>query len=227
VLIVIRLNQDLQILFLLFLFHKIVKSGKHLAIMAHFNHPKELSTKAVKDVKVDGDKVSVDIVLGFPAEGYKAKLEAELKDELAEKEPDLRFHLNGAKMPEQCFDGESSARLIDAVSVIPHGVLAMSGVMDNLVETSNNLSSIRVQPDCVHIHASHRSSAESALNWGIYWVNDHIPDNEMGKWLENRNAVWVNHLWFDEIMLHVYDEFKLTGPDPKRFHKLIDTYNDT
>ncbi|MDH5447194.1 MAG: iron-sulfur cluster carrier protein ApbC [Gammaproteobacteria bacterium] len=38
-----------------------------------------VSTKAVKDVKVDGDKVSVDVVLGFPADGYKAKLEAELK----------------------------------------------------------------------------------------------------------------------------------------------------
>ncbi len=30
------------------LFEKIVKSGKHLAIMAHFNHPVELSTPAVK-----------------------------------------------------------------------------------------------------------------------------------------------------------------------------------
>ncbi len=30
-------------------FEKIVKSGKNLAIMAHFNHPAELSTKAVKN----------------------------------------------------------------------------------------------------------------------------------------------------------------------------------
>lgn len=33
---------------LLLLFKKIIKSGKHLAIMAHFNHPAELSTKAAK-----------------------------------------------------------------------------------------------------------------------------------------------------------------------------------
>ena len=39
-----------------------------------------VSAKAVKDIKVDGDKVGVDIVLGFPANGYKAKLEAELKE---------------------------------------------------------------------------------------------------------------------------------------------------
>lgn len=39
-----------------------------------------VTAKAVKDVKVDGDKVSVDIVLGFPANGYKAKLDAKLKE---------------------------------------------------------------------------------------------------------------------------------------------------
>ena len=39
-----------------------------------------VSAKAVKDVKVDGDKVSVDIVLGFPADGYKAKLGDKLKE---------------------------------------------------------------------------------------------------------------------------------------------------
>ena len=34
---------------LLKLFEKVVKSGKHLALMAHFNHPRELETKAVKE----------------------------------------------------------------------------------------------------------------------------------------------------------------------------------
>ncbi len=34
---------------LLRIFSKVEKAGKHLAIMAHFNHPRELKTKAVKD----------------------------------------------------------------------------------------------------------------------------------------------------------------------------------
>lgn len=34
---------------LLDLFRKIVQSGKHLAIMAHFNHPRELETEAVQE----------------------------------------------------------------------------------------------------------------------------------------------------------------------------------
>jgi KamA family protein len=34
---------------LLALFNKVAKAGKHLALMAHFNHPRELSTDAVKE----------------------------------------------------------------------------------------------------------------------------------------------------------------------------------
>ncbi|MDH5407816.1 MAG: iron-sulfur cluster carrier protein ApbC [Gammaproteobacteria bacterium] len=42
-----------------------------------------VAAKAVKDVKVDGDKVSVNIVLGFPAEGYKAELASKLQESIA------------------------------------------------------------------------------------------------------------------------------------------------
>ena len=34
---------------LMYWFHKICRSGKHLSIMAHFNHPREMETKAVAD----------------------------------------------------------------------------------------------------------------------------------------------------------------------------------
>ena len=39
-----------------------------------------VSTKAVKDIKVDGGKVTITIVLGYPADGYKAQLAAKLKE---------------------------------------------------------------------------------------------------------------------------------------------------
>lgn len=38
-----------------------------------------VSAKSIKDIKVDGDKVSVDVQLGFPANGYKAELTEKLK----------------------------------------------------------------------------------------------------------------------------------------------------
>jgi ATP-binding protein involved in chromosome partitioning len=38
-----------------------------------------VSSKAVKNISVDGDKVTVDVVLGFPSKGYQATLAEELK----------------------------------------------------------------------------------------------------------------------------------------------------
>ncbi len=42
-----------------------------------------LSTKSIKNVAIDGGKVTVDVVLGYPAKGYQDELAAKLK-ELAE-----------------------------------------------------------------------------------------------------------------------------------------------
>jgi len=36
--------------------------------------------KSIRDIKVDGDKVSVDVQLGYPAEGFKAEMAGKLKE---------------------------------------------------------------------------------------------------------------------------------------------------
>ena len=41
-----------------------------------------VSAKAVKDIRVDGDKAIVDVVLGYPAEGYQAELAEQLKEKI-------------------------------------------------------------------------------------------------------------------------------------------------
>jgi len=41
-----------------------------------------VTAKAVKDIKIDGDKVAVNVVLGFPANGYKNDLIATLKEKI-------------------------------------------------------------------------------------------------------------------------------------------------
>ena len=66
-----------------------------------------------------------------------------------------------------------------------------------------------------------------ALDWGLYWVNDTVPDNAFGKWLRDRNATWVKHLDFDELMVLVRSEFALDHPDEKRFTVLMGTYRET
>ena len=41
-----------------------------------------VTAKCIKNIKVDGGKVSVDVVLGYPAKGYEAELSAKLKEKI-------------------------------------------------------------------------------------------------------------------------------------------------
>ncbi len=68
---------------------------------------------------------------------------------------------------------------------------------------------------------------KNALPWGIYWIHEHIPDNNMKDWLNDRNAIWVKHKDFDEAMLLFWQEFNLGEPDWKRFDQLSKKYSET
>ncbi len=80
-------------------------------------------------------------------------------------EPTARFECDECEAPETTLDLDSAGRLTRLLMALPHGVIAMSAVVPDLVETSTNLSSVRMEEQQVHIHASHRSSIESALDW--------------------------------------------------------------
>lgn len=62
---------------------------------------------------------------------------------------------------------------------------------------------------------------KEALPWGVWWINDKMPDNDMGQWLGDRNAKWVKHRAFDELMLLVLSEFGLKHPEKERFDMLL------
>lgn len=68
---------------------------------------------------------------------------------------------------------------------------------------------------------------DGSFQWGIYWVGQSTPNNDMGEFLKNRNAVWVNHRDFDELMLLIKEEFGLKPPSNERFEKLFKAYSDT
>lgn len=58
------------------------------------------------------------------------------------------------------------------------------------------------------------------LKWGIYWVNDRVPETAFGEWLVDRGAVWVKHLDFDQLMALLQTELVLDHPDYERFNAL-------
>lgn len=66
-----------------------------------------------------------------------------------------------------------------------------------------------------------------SLPWGVWWIGSKMPDNEMGQWLKERNAKWINHHDFDELMLLLWNEFQLKHPERERFDMLVKTYFET
>ena len=77
-------------------------------------------------------------------------------------EPDLEFELRDTDMPKRVIDKETQEKLVNVLYACAHGVLAMSREIENFVETSTNLASIKMKDGVIHIATSQRSSVESA-----------------------------------------------------------------
>ena len=84
-------------------------------------------------------------------------------DELGNIEKELRISVKDAVMPEHVIDNDSQKKLLDALTACPHGPIAWSKEMDDLVETSTNLASVKfVENDTVRIVTTQRSSIDSS-----------------------------------------------------------------
>ena len=87
---------------------------------------------------------------------------AELENEYAGLEPNLRMGMESVDAPDFTIDQETSLNLIRAIYSAPHGVVSMSRDLEGLVETSTNLASVKMAADnTIVITTSQRSSVES------------------------------------------------------------------
>jgi len=86
-----------------------------------------------------------------------------IADEYGELEKDLKISFKEIEMPSEVMDKESQKKLLNALSCCPHGVIAWSKEMDDLVETSTNLASAKfLANNTVKIITTQRSSVESS-----------------------------------------------------------------
>jgi len=81
--------------------------------------------------------------------------------EFAINEPDLHIALAETEMVDVAIDDDSFFALSNAIYGCPHGVLAMSPTMENFVQTSTNLASVKFQDHEIQLTTSQRSSVES------------------------------------------------------------------
>ena len=92
---------------------------------------------------------------------------ATVQNEYADLEPTLELTLESMPTPDFCIDSTTSLNLIRSLYCAPHGVVSMSRELENLVETSTNLASVKMKADNeIVVTTSQRSSVDSR-KWDI------------------------------------------------------------
>lgn len=87
---------------------------------------------------------------------------ADIETELKATDKGVCLTMESTDVPSTVFASDMQRRLISAIIACPHGVIEMSHEIDNLVETSTNLASVKVVDGKVRIGTSQRSSVNSA-----------------------------------------------------------------
>ena len=107
-----------------------------------------------------------DIVVSYDNEEAFKKMVADfaehIKFEFRSTEPNLQIALTPIDKPACLIDRQTQYNLLNALFACAHGVLAMSREIENFVETSTNLASVKMDDHQIHIATSQRSSVESA-----------------------------------------------------------------
>jgi len=87
----------------------------------------------------------------------------DLEIEIGDVEPKMKLELESEALQENVMDKKSSNALLNVLYACPHGVITMSRDMPGLVETSNNLASVKMKDgNIIEITTSQRSSVESS-----------------------------------------------------------------
>jgi dipeptidase D len=89
-------------------------------------------------------------------------VEAEMRAELGGFDPGLQITADSTERPAQVLDSADATRIVDLLTSLPHGVLAMSPDIPGLVQTSTNLAIVATDGDQVEIGTSQRSAIEAS-----------------------------------------------------------------
>ena len=92
------------------------------------------------------------------------EFESIFKKEYHKTEPKLAVRQSAYKDSIEVIDTESFEKLINSLYSCPHGVIAWSQDIENFVETSTNLASVKFKESTIEITTSQRSSVASALD---------------------------------------------------------------
>lgn len=158
--------------------------------------------------------------------------EAEIKEKIDEfvKEALLEYATNDGglevkfekldKKVEKVFTDELTQTLVNLFYAIPHGIMAMSPDIPDLVETSTNLATVKIEDGRIRVGTSQRSSVEPAKMAITQTVKSAIDlaggDSKVGDgypgWQPNMDSELL------KVSKEVYKELFNETPDIKAIH---------
>jgi len=107
--------------------------------------------------------IVIDKSASEPIKNWINSFYSTLIDEFGDIEKDLKISVREVNLPSFVMDKESQKKLLNALTCCPHGVIAWSKEMDDLVETSTNLASAKFSDkNSIKIITTQRSSVESS-----------------------------------------------------------------
>jgi dipeptidase D len=100
-----------------------------------------------------------------------------LAQEFGDREKEFKFSVKSAPVPSTVMDAENQKKFMDLLSICPHGVIAWSKEMEDLVETSTNLASAKFEPgNIIRIITTQRSSVEKSKDEIAAVIEKHMRD---------------------------------------------------
>ncbi len=96
---------------------------------------------------------------------HLAALFENVKAEFAVPEPGIAMSVNDDAVPDTVWSADASARILQLLVALPHGVMVMSNDIPGLVETSTNLAAVKSDGGTLKVLMSSRSSVASGLDW--------------------------------------------------------------
>ena len=94
-----------------------------------------------------------------------AALFENVKAEFAVPEPGIAMSVDEVAVPDTVWSADASARILQLLVALPHGVMVMSNDIPGLVETSTNLAAVKSDGGTLKVLMSSRSSVASGLDW--------------------------------------------------------------
>jgi len=93
---------------------------------------------------------------------WAAEYQKTIKSEFHHNEPSMSFTARAAELPEDVYTIDSQKRIVNLAYSLPHGVVKMSPVLENLVETSTNFARIELRDKSdIFVQNCNRSSVDS------------------------------------------------------------------